>query len=100
MTVDANIIDKLGVLENSTVAVYDDSGKRSEKVVRNVKYETLSQNSFALLMTADGGLPLKHFVSGDNVFPNITDLLGIPCRCDTFDFKRIRITNQHFLHHS
>jgi tRNA pseudouridine synthase 10 len=100
MTVDANIIDKLGVLENSTVAVYDDSGKRSEKVVRNVKYETLSQNSFALSMTADGGLPLKHFVSGDNVFPNITDLLGIPCRCDTFDFKRIRITNQHFLHHS
>lgn len=96
----AEALCKLNVLENSTVAVYDESGKRSEKAVHKVKYDILSQNSFTLSMTADGGLPLKHFVSGDNVFPNITDLLGIQCRCDTFDFKRIRMANQHFLHHN
>lgn len=92
-------LEKLDDLEKSMIVVYDDSGKRAEKSVSDVAYEVQSDHSFALSMTADGGLPLKHFVSGGNVFPNVSDLLGVQCICDLFDFQEVRITNQHFLHH-
>lgn len=92
-------ISKLDELQKSKITVYEDSGKRSEKSVRNVRYRAESDNLLALSMTAEGGLPMKHFVSGENVFPNISDLLGTKCRCETFDFEEISITNQHFLHH-
>lgn len=44
-------------------------------------------------MRVDGGVPLKRFVTGDNVFPNISDVIANKSKCDTFDFEEIRIVN-------
>lgn len=82
---------KLDSLEG-TVAVYD-SGKRAEKFIKNVSYRAQSASTFSLSMTAEGGLPLKRLVSGENVFPNVSDLLGAKCRCETFDFEQVTIAN-------
>lgn len=85
------VLAKLDDLNNNTVAIYEKSGKRSEKKIHSVKYAVESPNSFALSMTIDGGVPLKHFVYGDNIFPNISDLLSVKCNLEKFDFDEVQI---------
>lgn len=84
-------LTKLDELQNSTIAIYEKSGKRSEKKIHKIKHQITSPNSFQLLMTLDGGVPLKHFVAGDNIFPNVSDLISNRSKLDTFDFDDVRI---------
>ena len=91
--IEQNDLSRLDVLEKNTVAVYEKSGRRAEKLIKNIRYKTGSENSFYLSMTAGGGLPLKRFVAGDDVFPNVSDILENKCRCETFDFEAVKITH-------
>ncbi|MEK6945041.1 MAG: pseudouridine synthase, partial [Thermoproteota archaeon] len=77
-------------LIKNIIAVYD-KNKRNEKSIYSVKHKLLSSNSFSLSMTADGGLPIKRFVEGNNVFPNLTDLINTKCSCKEFDFFEVRL---------
>lgn len=86
-------LSRLDILEKNTIAVYEKSGRRTEKLIQNIQYKTHSENSFYLSITAGGGLPFKRFVSGDDVFPNISDILENKCRCETFDFEAVKITH-------
>ncbi|MBM3904705.1 MAG: pseudouridine synthase, partial [Thaumarchaeota archaeon] len=82
---------KLDDLRNNTVAIYEKSGKRSEKKIHSSKHTIDSQNSFTLFLIIDGGVPLKHFVFGDNIFPNVSDLISNKCTLEKFDFDQIQI---------
>ncbi len=86
-------LQKLLQLKKSTIAVYEKSGKRAEKLIYDVKCKTNSENSFYLSLVIDGGVPLKRFVSGDDVFPNVSDILENKSKCETFDFEQVKITN-------
>ncbi len=90
--IEQNSLLKLDQIDNNTIAVYEKSGRRNEKLVRNIRYKPISENSFYLSMTAGGGLPLKRFVSGDDTFPNVSDILENKCKCETFDFEAVKIT--------
>jgi tRNA pseudouridine synthase 10 len=80
-------------LENPII-IYENSGKRSEKKIFNVKYKKNSKNKFTLIINAEGGLPIKRFVIGDNVVPGISQTIENNCKCDEFDFLGIKmITN-------
>ncbi|MBI5145901.1 MAG: pseudouridine synthase [Thaumarchaeota archaeon] len=91
--IEQNILSKLDQLEKNTIAVYEKSGRRTEKLIRNIQYKSISDDSFYLSMIAGGGLPLKRFVSGDDTFPNISDILENKCKCETFDFEAVKITH-------
>jgi len=91
--IEQKYLTRLDSLEKNTIAVYEKSGRRAEKLIQNIQYKVNSENSFCLSMTAGGGLPLKRFVSGDDVFPNISDILENKCRCETFDFEAVKITH-------
>jgi tRNA pseudouridine synthase 10 len=80
---------KLEELNNNTVAIYEKSGKRSEKKIYSIKYAMESQYSFYLSMTLDGGVPLKHFVAGEDIFPNVSDLLSNKSKLERFDFDEV-----------
>ncbi len=86
-------LSKLLQLAKSKIAVYEKSGKRAEKQIYTVQYKINSENSFYLTLLIDGGVPLKRFVAGDDVFPNISDILENKCTCQTFDFEQIKIVN-------
>jgi tRNA pseudouridine synthase 10 len=76
------------------VVIYENSGKRSEKRIFNVKYKKNSNNKFTLTIIAEGGLPIKRFVIGDNVVPGVSQIIENNCKCDEFDFLEIKmITN-------
>jgi tRNA U54 and U55 pseudouridine synthase Pus10 len=47
-----------------------------------------------LTIIAEGGLPIKRFVIGDNVVPGVSQIIENNCKCDEFDFLEIKmITN-------
>ena len=79
----------LRILLNAPVVVYEKSGKRSEKYISNLKYKKTSKNNFTLFIKAEGGLPVKRFVDGDDVTPGISQIINDKCICMTFDFLEI-----------
>ena len=81
-------LKKLKALPNNPIVVYDNTGKRLEKKIFNIKYKKNSNNVFTLMIKAEGGLPIKRFVSGDNVSPGISKILDISCVCQEF-VKRV-----------
>jgi tRNA pseudouridine synthase 10 len=86
-------LTKLEDLQKSTIAIYDGTGKRAEKSIHKIHYKLNSENSFFLFIKVDGGMPLKRFVTGDDVFPNVSDLISNKSKCETFDFEEVRMTN-------
>ncbi len=71
------------------VTVYDDSGRRIKKSVRVIRYRRLSECKLTITIDAEGGLPVRRFVKGDNVTPSISQVLEDTCRCVQFDFVDI-----------
>ena len=83
-------LKKLNDLKNSQIAIYEES-KRIEKSIYSLKYTKISSNSFKIQLIVDGGVPIKKFVDGEIVFPNLSDLLETKCICKKFDFDDIQI---------
>jgi tRNA pseudouridine synthase 10 len=89
--IDSKSLRKLKDLTINPVVVYEKSGKRSEKKIFEVKYKKNSKNLLTLVILAEGGLPIKRFVIGDDVKPNISQILETPCVCKEFDFLDIEV---------
>ncbi|MGY5143793.1 MAG: tRNA pseudouridine(54/55) synthase Pus10 [Candidatus Nitrosopumilus sp. bin_32a] len=84
-------LKKLKDLTTHPIVVYEKSGKRSEKKISDVKFKKNSKNMFTLIIKAEGGLPIKRFVVGDDVIPGISKILDTPCVCKEFDFLEIEV---------
>ena len=78
-------------MQGSSIAVYEKS-RRNEKMVYSVRYKKSSPKSLAVTLQVDGGLPIKKFIGGDTVFPNLTDMLETECTCEYFDFYGVDVT--------
>ena len=89
--IDSKSLKKLKELQKHPIVVYEKSGKRSEKKIFSVKYKKNSSNAFTLVIHAEGGLPVKRFVNGDDVSPGIPQILKISCKCQEFDFLDIKV---------
>ncbi|NNL58492.1 MAG: pseudouridine synthase [Nitrosopumilus sp.] len=89
--INSNILLKLKTLTKQPIVVYETSGKRSEKKIFSLKYKKISKNDFTLLIKADGGLPVKRFVSGDDVSPSISKIFKRVCTCKEFDFLDVEV---------
>ena len=89
--IDSKILKKLKDLTITPVIVYEKSGKRSEKKIFDVKSKKNSKNLFTLIIRAEGGLPIKRFVIGDDITPGISTILDTHCECREFDFLEIEI---------
>ena len=89
--IDSTILKKLRSLSEKPIVVYEKSGKRSEKIISDLKYKRTSKNSFSLKIWAEGGLPVKRFVISDDVNPGISKILGMSCTCLQFDFHDVKL---------
>ena len=93
-TVSLPSLKKLKSLTSLPIVIYENSGKRYEKKIFEVFFKKQSKNQFKITIRAEGGFPVKRFVTGDNVVPGISQILNMPCNCDEFDFLDIKmITN-------
>ena len=71
------------------ILIHEKPNKETQKSVYEIKYRKNSPTSFLMWMTIDGGLPIKRFVEGENVSPNLSNLLENKCTCKKFDFHEI-----------
>ena len=71
------------------ITVYEKSGKRYEKKIFDLTYKKNSTNVFTVIISAEGGFPIKRFVIGDDVLPNISSVLDTTCMVQEFDFLDI-----------
>ena len=89
--VDLRNLKKLSSLQEQPIVIYEKSGKRSEKRVFSARYKKNSSKTFTLFIRVQGGLPVKRFVTSDNVAPGISQILNTPCICQEFDFLDIEV---------
>ena len=82
-------LKKLKDLTTCPIVIYEKSGKRYEKKIFDLKYKKNSNNLFTIIMSAEGGFPIKKFVIGDDMSPNISSLLDNSCVAQEFDFLDI-----------
>lgn len=88
-------VKKLKNIPSSPIVVYEKSGKRSEKTISTLKYKKISKNQFSLIIKAEGGLPIKRFVDGDDVIPGIRQIMNDKCTCMAFDFLEISLNDNN-----
>jgi tRNA pseudouridine synthase 10 len=82
-------LKNLHKLEKQPIAIYENSGKKNQRHISDIKYKKKSANSFSLFMKADGGVPIKRFADGAEVTPSLSSILENPCKCTVFDFHEI-----------
>ena len=90
-TITSSKLEKMKTFFLSPIIVYEKSGKRTEKKVNLVSYGQLSDRNFKLKIDAEGGLPIKRFVNGDDVVPSVSSILKVNCIAERFDFLDVQI---------
>ena len=90
-TLDSQYLKKLKNICNNPVMVYEKSGKRFEKQIFSLSYKKHSLHNFSLFVKVEGGLPIRRFIEGGDVSPNISDILNCKCICEEFDFHNIEV---------
>ena len=89
LQINSKKLQKLKDLTTCPIVIYEKSGKRYEKKIFDLKYKKNSTNLFTIIMSAEGGFPIKRFVIGDDVSPNISSLFDNSCVAQQFYFLDI-----------
>ncbi|MDE1813460.1 MAG: tRNA pseudouridine(54/55) synthase Pus10 [Thaumarchaeota archaeon] len=80
-------------LKDMPIVTSENLSWKNQKRIYDVKIKKMDTKSFTVMMTLDGGIPLKRLVTGNNVEPSISMLLENECKCTTFDFHKIVSSN-------
>ncbi|CUR51288.1 tRNA pseudouridine synthase Pus10 [Nitrosotalea devaniterrae] len=83
------VLDVLHSLKDMPISISENLPWKNQKRIHDIKIKKMDTRSFTVLVTMDGGIPLKRLVTGTNVEPNISMLLENQCKCITFDFHKI-----------
>ena len=81
---------RLKRLANSTIEVRAKNNRVMKKKVSDLRYRRDTEtDSVVVWATLEGGIPIKRFVTGDGVWPSISQILGVSCKCTQFDFEDV-----------
>ena len=92
---DAENLKKLKNLKNSPIIVSEKSGKSYEKKIFDINYTKTSDQIILVKIRVEGGLPIKRFVIGNDVTPNISETIGTHCIPEEFDFLEIIVNDNN-----
>ena len=88
----SNKLKRLKQLVTIPIEITDSNNKQHKRAIHKLKYKKNSLQSFTVEIEADGGIPIKRFVDGFNIIPNISSILGIQCSCEKFDINQIYLS--------
>ena len=74
LQINSKNLKKLKDLTIYPITVYEKSGKRYEKKIFDLSYKKNSSSVFTVIISAEGGFPIKRFVTGDDILPNISSV--------------------------
>jgi tRNA pseudouridine synthase 10 len=87
-TLDTADMKKLKTLASAQVK-FESKNRTATKQIRSVQAR-VHDNEFTLTLAADGGLPIKQFVGGEQYCePSVSGLLEAKCECTTFDILSV-----------
>jgi tRNA pseudouridine synthase 10 len=86
-------LNVLNGLKDIPILITENTSWKNQKRIYDIKVKKITSRSFTIFMELDGGIPLKRFVTGYNVEPNISSLIENSCKCITFDFYKIVLCN-------
>ena len=86
-------LEKLNDLNNTFVRFTGKHGKEASKNIYKIT-ATASKKMLKILMVIDGGLAIKQFVNGDDMTPNISQIMGYKATCRSFDILDVKFTGQ------
>jgi tRNA pseudouridine synthase 10 len=86
-------LKELKKLKEQPLTLFEKSGHKNEKKIYSIKFKKKSDKLFRILMESDGGIPIKRFVTGNEVEPSLSSILETNCKCKLFDFHKIVVTN-------
>jgi tRNA pseudouridine synthase 10 len=90
-TISIQDIEKIRGLSGCSVCYYNKS-KKNEKNIYKCDAEILDRNRARITITADGGLPVKQFVGGEEYMdPNVSSVIGKKCDCLYFDIMDLDV---------
>ena len=92
---DAKYLKKLKNLKNCSVLVSEKSGRSYEKKIFDINYKKTSDQIILVKMRVEGGLPIKRFVIGTDVTPNVSETIETNCIPDEFDFLEIIVNDNN-----
>ncbi|MFL6480587.1 MAG: tRNA pseudouridine(54/55) synthase Pus10 [Nitrososphaera sp.] len=85
------ILNRLNFLSGCKVT-FKNKSKKSVKSIHSIHSRKVDCNDFILTIEADSGIMIKQFVHGEQYArPNISEILGMPCKCVTFDILDVRL---------
>ena len=87
----SNKLKKLKYIVNTPIEITD-SSRQYKKTIYNLKYKKHSLQLFTVEIEADGGIPIKRFVNGSDIIPNISSIIGVQCFCKKFDINQIYLS--------
>jgi len=90
--ISSNKLKRLKQLVTVPIEITDSNNKQHKRAIHKLKYKKNSLQSFTVEIEADGGIPIKRFVDGFNIIPNISSILGIQCSCEKFDINQIYLS--------
>jgi len=90
--ISSNRLKKLKQLVTIPIKITDSDNKHHKKTIHKLNYKKNSLRSFTVEIEADGGIPIKRFVDGFNITPNISSFLGTQCSCEKFDINQIYLS--------
>jgi len=85
-------LKKIKKIKNKLISIFERNGKINKKSIYRINYKKNGLNSFVTTILVDGGFPIKRFVEGKDVSPNISGILKNESKCKQFDFKQIYLS--------
>lgn len=71
-------------------AKFENRSKMAVKKIHSAQAKKTAESELVLTIVADGGLPIKQFVGGEQyIEPNVSSLLNVKCECTAFDILKV-----------
>jgi len=90
--INSDHLKKIKNIKNKPITIFEKNGKTNQKSIYSVNYKKNGLNSFVTTILVDGGFPIKRFVEGKDVSPNISGIIKNKSKCRQFDFKQIYLS--------
>ncbi len=90
---DRQYLQRLKILSKGTIDIKTKNDTIVKKTILELKYrrDINSVNTVVVWATLEGGIPIKRLVTGDGVWPSISQILNQSCKCVQFDFEDVII---------
>jgi tRNA pseudouridine synthase 10 len=71
-------------------AKFENRSKMAVKKIHSAQAKKTAESELVITIVADGGLPIKQFVGGEQyIEPSISSLLNAKCECTAFDILKV-----------